>query len=136
MIGTYDSWKATNPADELLGPEPQSERPARPALSPLHQAHAELIAKLAAAKPTRIRTERGADETDIELRELHVRAVTGNYLKYIKAAVEDLNEHLVAGEKVDCGQFVSAFVDVASDYLYAPMRAAANATEAEKEWVA
>jgi len=133
---SYDAWRATNPADELLGPEPQTERPARPALSPPHQAHAELIAKLAAAKPTVIRTARGADETDIGLREMHVRAVTGNYLKYLKAVVEDLNQHLVAGEKVDCQQFVSAFVDVAADYLYAPIRAAANATEAEREWIA
>jgi hypothetical protein len=102
------------------------------ALSPVHQAHADLIAKLAAAKPTRIITECGADETDIALREMHIRAVTGNYLRYVKAVVEDLNEHLVAGEKkVDCGQFVAAFVDVASDYLYAPMHAA----EAEREWV-
>jgi len=101
-----------------------------------HQEHDELIAKLAAAKPTVIRTERGADETDIGLREMHVRAVTGNYLKYLQAVIEDMNEHLVAGEKVDCGRFISAFVDVASDYLYAPMRAAANATEAEREWVA
>lgn len=132
---SYDRWKSTNPADELLGPEPQSERPARPALSPLHQAHADLIAKLAAAKPAVIRTERGADETDIGLREMHVRAVTGNYLRYIKALVEDLNEHLAAGGKVDCGQFIWAFVEVASDHLYAPMRAAAIATEAGREWV-
>jgi hypothetical protein len=135
-MATYDAWKATNPADELLGPEPQSERPARPALSPLHQAHAGLIAKLAAAKPAVICTARGADETDIELRELHIRAVTGSYLRYVKSVVEDINDHLVAGAKIDCGQFVAAFVEVASDYLYAPMRAAANATEAEKEWVA
>jgi hypothetical protein len=132
MIGTYDSWKATNPADELLGPEPP---PQRTALSSLHQAHAELIAKLAAAKPTRIRTARGADETDIELRELHIRAVTGSYLRYVKSVVEDINDHLVAGERIDCGQFIAAFVEVASDYLYAPMRAAANATEAERERV-
>jgi hypothetical protein len=106
------------------------------ALSPVHQAHADLIAKLAAAKPTRIITECGADETDIALREMHIRAVTGNYLRYVKAVVEDLNEHLVAGEKVNCGQFVAEFVDVASDYLYAPMHAAASAAEAEREWVA
>jgi hypothetical protein len=105
------------------------------ALSPVHQAHAELIAKLAAQKPTRIITASGADETDIALRELHIRAVTGNYLRYVKALVDDLNEHLVAGERVDCGQFVTAFVDVASDHLYAPMGAAASATEAEGEWV-
>jgi tetrahydromethanopterin S-methyltransferase subunit F len=101
------------------------------ALSPVHQAHADLIAKLAAAKPTRIITERGADETDIALREMHIRAVTGNYLRYVKAMVEDLNEHLVAGEKkVDCGQFVAAFVDVATGYLYAPMHAALSAASA------
>jgi len=133
-MASYDRWKATNPADELLGPEPQPVRPARPALSPLHQAHADLIAKLAAAKPSVIRTERGADETDIGLREMHVRAVTANYLRYLQAVIEDMNQHLVAGEKVAFEQFTAAFVDVAADYLYAPIRAAANATEAEREW--
>jgi len=101
----------------------------------IHQAHADLIAKLAAAKPTRITTERGADETDIGLRELHIRAVTGNYLRYVKAIIEDLNEHLVAGERIDCGQFVAAFVDVANDHLYASLHAAASATEAAREWM-
>lgn len=105
-------------------------------LSPVHQAHAEFIAKVAALKPTRILIARGADEADIALRELQIRTYTGLYLKFIEKLVDDLNENLVHGEKVDYRQFVSHFVDTAGDYLYAPLRAAAGATEAERECVA
>lgn len=103
-------------------------------LSPVHQAHAEFIAKLAALKPSRILIARGAEELDINLRELQIRTYTGLYLKFIEALVDDLNENLVHGNKVDYRQFVSAFTDAASDYLYAPLHAAAGATEAQREY--
>lgn len=105
-------------------------------LSPVHQAHADLIAKLAAMKPTRIMVARGADEADIVLRELQIRTYTGMFLKFLEALVDDLNENLVIGAKVDFRQFMSAQVDVLADYLYAPLHAAAAATEADREWVA
>lgn len=105
-------------------------------LSPAQQAHAEFIGKLAALKPSRILIARGAEEIDINLRELQIRTYTSLYLKFLQALVDDLNENLISGEKVDFRQFLSAFTDVASDYLYAPLHAAAGSAEANREFAA
>ena len=99
-------------------------------LSPLHQAHCDLVAALAAERPRLITSEPHADKDDLVRRENHLRNVTGIYARYVRAVIQDTNQHLVLDEWITELPFVTTVFRQANELLYQPMGEAARAAAA------
>jgi hypothetical protein len=93
------------------------------ALCKVDQAHADMLAFLMQETPTRVCDGYPVDDNDLARRELHLRAVTTGYMRYIRALVDDLNEHNDGGKRVDCTPLVTAICRDLNELLYKPLEA-------------
>ena len=95
------------------------------------QAYADMLDHLARQTPAPFNPLYPVDEGDVAARELHLRVVTSAFFRYLKASVDDVNEHLPEDHKVDLLPCVTELYHALNKLLYEKMRLAAAAVRIE-----